>query len=511
MKNTIKFMIGLAAVGLVSCEPEFDTPVDEGFYDNGDADFSTYVAVGNSLTAGYADSALYISGQENSYPNIMATQFTFVGGGEFTQPLMSDNLGGLFLNGTEVAGNRLVLSNDENGNPFPTTLEGVGTTEITTSATGPFNNMGVPGAKSFHLVAPGYGDAGGVLSGTANPYYARFATSSSATVISDAVSLNPTFFSLWIGNNDILSYATSGGSGVDQTGNLDPSTYGSNDITDPNVFAAAYSAQVDALTSGGAKGALVNIPNITSIPYFTTVPARSIPLDAATAGALNAQFGQYNTQVLPGLVQFGVITAEEAASRTINFVEGVNFPIIVDTDLTDVSGVLQGPPLNLPPATAMLLGQLRQANSSDLVVLPASSVLGSTPDPSNPQGVVGVSIPLANQFVLTSVEQERVSVAAQSYNATIQALAAANDLAFVDARSALADVAAGGVAIDGGVLTSTYVTGGAFSLDGVHPTARGYAFTTNAIIEAINKKYNATVPTVAPGSFPSVTLENNVN
>ena len=330
-------------------------------------------------------------------------------------------------------------------------------------------------------------------------------------MISDAVSLNPTFFSLWIGNNDILSYATSGGSGVDQTGNLDPSTYGSNDITDPNVFAAAYSAQVDALTSGGAKGALVNIPNITSIPYFTTVPARSIPLDAATAGALNAQFGQYNTQVLPGLVQFGVITAEEAASRTINFVEGVNFPIIVDTDLTDVSGVLQGPPLNLPPATAMLLGQLRQANSSDLVVLPASSVLGSTPDPSNPQGVVGVSIPLANQFVLTSVEQERVSVAAQSYNATIQALAAANDLAFVDARSALADVAAGGVAIDGGVLTSTYVTGGAFSLDGVHPTARGYAFTTNAIIEAINKKYNATVPTVAPGSFPSVTLENNVN
>ena len=62
-------------------------------------------------------------------------------------------------------------------------------------------------------------------------------------------------------------------------------TYGGIDITDPNVFAAAYSAQVDALVAGGAKGVLLNIPDVTSIPYFTTVPTQSIPLDAATAGS----------------------------------------------------------------------------------------------------------------------------------------------------------------------------------------------------------------------------------
>ncbi len=46
MKNTIKFMIGLLAIGLVSCEPEFENAVtDEGFYDAGDADFSTYVSL----------------------------------------------------------------------------------------------------------------------------------------------------------------------------------------------------------------------------------------------------------------------------------------------------------------------------------------------------------------------------------------------------------------------------------------------------------------------------------
>ncbi|MDB9912636.1 G-D-S-L family lipolytic protein [Flavobacteriaceae bacterium] len=507
MKNTIKFMIGLLAIGLVSCEPEFENAVtDEGFYDAGDADFSTYVALGNSLTAGYADSALYISGQEDSYPNIMAEQFGFVGGGDFTQPLTSDNFGGLLLGGVQILGNRLVLSADENGNPFPTPLDGTPTTDVTTSATGPFNNMGVPGAKSYHLVTPGYGSVAGVANGTANPWFARFATSESTTVLADAVSLNPTFFSLWIGNNDILGYATSGGSGVDQAGNLDPSTYGGFDITDPNVFAAAYSAQVDALVAGGAKGVLLNIPDVTSIPYFTTVQPQSIPLDAATAGVVNAQFALYNG-ALGQLVAAGFISADEAAIRQINFAEGVNYPIMTDVDLTDVTAILIGG--GIDPQTAALLGQLRQVKSDDLVVLTASSILGTVPDPSNPLNILGVSLPLPNSLVLSSTEQARVAAAGAAYNAIIEGLAAANELGYGDMKSALADVAANGASYNGGLLTSTYVTGGAFSLDGVHPSPRGYAFTANTIIDVINTTYNASIPKVDIGTYGTVTLHNN--
>jgi len=507
MKNTIKFMIGLLAIGLVSCEPEFENAVtDEGFYDAGDADFSNYVALGNSLTAGFADNALYMSGQQNSYPNIMAQQFGFVGGGDFTQPLTSDNLGGLLLGGVQISGNRLVLSADENGNPFPAPLDGTPTTDVTTSATGPFNNMGVPGAKSFHLVTPGYGSVAGVANGTANPWFARFATSESSTVLADAVSLNPTFFSLWIGNNDILGYATSGGSGVDQAGNLDPSTYGGNDITDPNVFAAAYSAQVDALTANGAKGVLLNIPDVTSIPYFTTVPTRTIPLDAATAGAVNAQFALYNG-ALGQLVAGGFISPEEAAIRQINFIEGINYPIMTDVDLTDVTAILIG--AGLDPQTAALLGQLRQVKSDDLVVLLTASLIGTTPDPSNPAGILGVSLPLPNSFVLSSTEQARVAAAGAAYNAIIEGLAAANELGYGDMKSALADVAANGAFYNGGVLTSTLVTGGAFSLDGVHPSPRGYAFTANTIIDVINTTYNASIPKVDIGTYGTVTLHNN--
>ena len=509
MKNTIKFMIGLLAIGLVSCEPEFENAVtDEGFYDAGDADFSTYVSLGGSITAGTADGTIYQSAQENSYPSIVAQQFGFVGGGDFTQPLMSDDIGGLLLNGEPLPGygTRLVLSADENGNPFPTPLDGTPTTDVATSATGPFNNMGVDGSKSFNSVTPGYGDIAGIAGGTANPWYARFATSASSTVIDDAVSLNPTFFSLFIGINDVYSYASQGGIGVDQLGNSDVSTYGYRDITDPNAFALAYGAQVDALTANGAKGVLVNIPDVTSLPYFTTVPTRSIPLDAATAGAVNAQFALYNG-ALGQLVAGGFISAEEAAIRAINFIEGVNYPIMTDDDLTDVTAILIG--AGLDPQTAALLGQLRQVKSDDIVILPASSVLGTTPDPSNPTGVVGVSIPLQDVFVLTSTEKARVVTATQSFNAIIEGLAAANDLGYVDARAVLAEVASTGHAFNGGVMTNAYVTGGCFSLDGIHLTPRGYALCANSIIDVVNTTYNASVPKVDIGTYGTVTLHNN--
>lgn len=511
MKNTFKYIALAAVVALASCEAEFDNPVtDEGFFTSGDANLTNYVAMGNSLTAGFADSALYITGQEDSYPNIMAQQFALAGGSEsFSQPLMADNLGGLLLSGNQIAQNRFVLAVDANGNPGPAVLEGMPTTEVTNVLSGPFNNMGIPGAKSFHLVTPGYGSIAGVAVGTANPYFARIASSESATVLGDATAAGPSFFSLWIGNNDILGYATSGGSGVDQTGNLDPSTYGGSDITDPNVFASVYSQQVEALVAGGNGGVLFNIPDVTSIPFFTTVPGQSIPLDAPTAELVNSNFTLYNTAVLPGLAGLGVISAEEAAARQVNFSAGVNFPIMTDDDLTDITLILQGPPFNLDAATAGLLGQLRQANAGDLVVLTAASVLGTLADPANPLSINGVAVPLADQFVLTATEQANVAAAAASYNATIQGLATANGLAFVDARSELERVAGSGIAYDGGVLTDTFVTGGAFSLDGVHPTPRGYAYVANLAIQAINNTYNATIPQVNIGDYPTITAANN--
>jgi lysophospholipase L1-like esterase len=515
MKNLNIKLIALfiASAAIISCEEDFDNDIqDGGVYTSGEADFSKYVTVGNSLTAGYADGALYLNGQLNSYPNIIAGQMQFAGGGEFNQPLVNDNTGGLLANGVQILPNRLVLASDGMGAPAgPARYTGAApTTDIINKVTGPLNNFGVPGARVFHLAAPGYGSLAGVSTGTANPYYTRFSSSETSTVIGDAAAANGTFFTLWIGNNDILGYATSGGTNANpltgeittaddhnDTGNIMPQTYRSNDITNNGVFNQTYTGLVGALTTNGAKGALVNIPDVTSIPYFTTVPPNPIPLDGPTAAFVNSNYAQYNGGLQLAAAN-GFITPAEAAQRTINFSAGQNFVVIVDNDLTDISGS----PIPLP--------NWRQTTSNDLIVFPAAGVLGTLADPSNPASVIGVGFPVANELVLTTTEQARVSNAQQSYNATIEALAAANGLAFVDARAALAQVATTGVPFNGGVLTSTYATGGGFSLDGVHPTARGYAFTANAIIDAVNAQYGATLPKVDIGAYSTIQLSDSV-
>src|SRR5690606_2197914 len=83
--NYINIFSLICGFALIACEPEID---DIPSASKGEADFSTYVALGNSLTAGYADNALYLESQQNSYPAIMAGQFAEVGGGAFLQPLV---------------------------------------------------------------------------------------------------------------------------------------------------------------------------------------------------------------------------------------------------------------------------------------------------------------------------------------------------------------------------------------------------------------------------------------
>ena len=95
----------------------------------GDLDFSNYVAVGPSFTAGYTDGAVFKAGQENSYPNILSKEFAKAGGGAFTQPLVSDNIGGLLLGGTQIAEPRLFFNGatPERLGATPTTEAGIDT------------------------------------------------------------------------------------------------------------------------------------------------------------------------------------------------------------------------------------------------------------------------------------------------------------------------------------------------------------------------------------------------
>lgn len=500
-------LLALSSLVLISCQEDdvvADDPIvqeDPVNYTSGSADFSTYVSIGNSLTAGFSDNALFISGQEASFPNMLASNFALAGGGAFTQPLMADNLGGLTLGGTPISGNRLILS-FASGSPSPIPVSGQGSTEVSNNVGGPFNNMGVPGAKSYHLLAPGYGNVAGVAAGLANPYYARMATAADATVLGDAASVGATFFSLWIGNNDVLGYVVSGGSGIDQTGNLDPSTYGGSDISDPNVVAGSIDAIIQTMKANGAEGVIANIPDVLTIPYLNTVPHNPVPLDAATAALLNGAYASYNQALLAFATDQNplgtpLISMEEAQQRTISFEAGeTNAVVIIDEDLTDLTAI--------SPA----LINMRQATAEDKLILPSSAFIGTLANEADPTSINGVAIPLADNWVLTPQEQETAASAVIAFNSAISNLATAYDLALVDANSLLLQLnSTGFIQADGSVVTGTFGTGGGFSLDGVHPSPRGYAIIANAFVEAINTKFQSNLPGVNPLDYTGLYLE----
>lgn len=494
MKNYKYIGLFLLSLGVISCDVNNDLdPILEEtgpvvqLNTNG-LDFSSYVSVGASFTAGFTDNALFIQAQENSFPNILAGKF----GTNFNQPLMNDNIGGLLFAGNVIQGPRLYF----NG-AGPTPLVATPTTEVTTSVSGNLNNFGVPGAKSFHFVAAGYGSLQGVPVGLSNPYYARMASSPSATVLGDAMAQSPTFFTLSeIGGNDVLGYALSGGSGVDQTGNLNPATYGSSDITDPNVFASVFSSMVTTLTTGGTKGVIANVPYITNLAHFITVPFNPVPLDVATANQLNSQLLGPVIQILTALGQPDRITLLQASSS--------NKLLLKDENLVDfsaqISGALQqgGVPAAQAQLMGSLYGQARHATSADLFVLPLSSVIGTAqPGIPAPFNTVGVTFPLEDKWAITPQEQLAIKTATDAYNTTIAAVASANpNVALVDFKGLL-EQSARGIVFDQYTLTTSLVTGGLISLDGVHLTGRGYALMANKIMEAMDTKFgtNFTVAT----------------
>ena len=492
MIKNFKWLL-LVSLTFVACNNDDETIVSNSSdglpLTAGMADFSNYVALGDSFAAGFSDNALFIAGQNGAYPNILAQQFAQVGGGDFTSPLMSDNIGGFLGSSTYTP--RLYFNGAGPSSVAQPPYNQASTTNQATILTGSFNNMGVPGAKCFHLDYPGYGSSMG------NPYFARFASNPMATIVDDAVAQNPTFFSLWIGGNDVLGYATSGGTN-------------DADITPTAVFNSAYNGLITKLAVNGRKGVVANLPYVSTLPIFTTVPTNPFPaLTAAQSGPLNQLFGAINqiAAVANQPARFVTITTDDNNPVTI---ESANPLLIVDETLVDLSLYIKNalsPLYGIPTATYLgnLYGQTRHAKNEtsdrDYILLTAKSYISppnnietSAPSPFN---VRGISYPLPDNLVLTIDEASKIKAATDSYNTTITNAATNNNLAFYDAKETMRQLSSTGITANGFTMTSTYATGGAFSLDGVHPSPRGYALIANKFIEAINAKYGSNLKGVS--------------
>ena len=469
---------------------------------SGNADFSRMVSMGATMTAGYTDGALFRQGQINSYPNIMANVMAHAGGGEFSQPYTNDNIGGILVGGMQFQGPRFYF--DGAG---PASLPMSPTTEATNVTPGPYSNMAAPGVNAIHMLAPGYGSIAALMQGMANPYYVRMASSDDATIITDVAAQAPTFVSILSGFSDALASATDGATSV---------FMGST-----QEFQFAFGTTMGALAQLVPGGLVSNIPDVTNNPFFNTVGHDVVPLDAGTATILNTAFAGYNgamaiTQAecldalsLPDLVPgdcsaittvpnpfYGMLSAEEAAMRTISWAEGANNALLIeDETLTDIDFSAFGGPV---------IPKMRQATANDKILLSTGAIIG-TEVGGNDTLLNGISVPLDDTRVLIPSEVAEIQAKTAEYNGVIAGIASSGGWAMFDAYSFFNQVNSVGVTSGDLHLTGDLVMGGFYSLDGIHPTARGNAVLANAMMEAIDSHYGSNLSDAAvdAGDYPT--------
>lgn len=385
--HSLKRSFAALAVALVAAGPAF-----------AQVDFSRYVALGDSLTAGFQSGGLAIASQGNSYPFLLKYQAT--GTRTFEQPLVANP--GLPAQLELRSLSPLVLA--------PKAGQGV---PLNLTLARPYDNLAVPGAR-VHDTLTRVTDNGGlhdlILRGI-------------GTAVQQAVALRPTFITLWIGNNDALAAATSGIV-------IDGVT-----LTTAAAFDADYRAIVAALRTTGAKMAFATIPSVTAIPFVTTVTPYII--NPATGQPVIGPNGQPLTYIGTTPNDFVLLTAQTA--------------------------IRQG--FGLPAA------------------------LG------------GNNQPLPDQAVLTAAEAATINARVAQFNNTIRAAANEAGAALWDVAPWFDEIASDGYHLAGITFTESFLTGGIFSFDGVHPTSFGYAVATNEFIRVINERHGSAIPALDLSDF----------
>jgi len=428
---------------LLACKPKAPTHV----VDAGTADFTTFVAIGDGHTAGYMDDGLSLDGQKNSLGAIFQQQLMMAGAPAIEMPWMSDQNIGLSLNGLS----RLILGykNDCQGisslSPVRVSVQGE-TSAFLSSAYNPskkYSNFGVPGLRMIDMVSTAFGN---VNLPQYNAFFARmskdqFILPGSGNYSSVQENIfdggYPTFCSIYLGIEDVLPYARSGA-----TQNPMSPLAGL-----PGVgFEESLTQLCEQLSGQHVKAVIATIPNISDWPFFNTIPYNGLTLDAEKAASLNQIYNPLG----------------------ISFVVGAN-PFIVADPNAGMFGVR--------PA------------------VPGEKILLTAPLDSVKCNQMGSVFPFRNEFVLTTDELATIQLRIDAFNAVIRQKATTYGFAIVETGD-FYDKLTTGFTYNGVTLSAKFVSGGAFSLDGIHLNPRGNALLANEFIKAINKKFSAKIPLI---------------
>lgn len=244
MKRSLKVFIGIliGLVAITGCENQTEelTPTATE-----NSILSKYISVGGSLTAGYTNGGLYRAGQLTSYPNLVAQQ----AGVKFDQalfPVGQENGTGYWATTSTNTTTQFDKISDK--------LAVVSTSPLTLAkhSGSVANNYGVVGLRVSDVNKAGFGNA---KTQGFNPFFERILPAGKEEIsYTDFVKeSNASFFTVSIGEQDLLSYATSGGR---------------TSMTETSSFALNIQKLLDALVANKAQGILTNIPNVLDLPYF---------------------------------------------------------------------------------------------------------------------------------------------------------------------------------------------------------------------------------------------------
>ena len=117
----------------------------------------------------------------------------------------------------------------------------------------------------------------------------------------------------------------------------------------------------------------------------------------------------------------------------------------------------------------------------------------------------GINQPLTDEYVLTQNELENIENYRESFNQIIKQVSTASGLVVINADDLLIPFV-NGKTMDGVLVSTQFIEGGLFSLDGIHLTSRGYAIVANAIITTINNNYSSEIPTVDISKYNGVNI-----
>ncbi len=399
----------LAAAGCAKIDP-IQAPAPK----TGSADFSVMAALGNSLTAGYQNNGLAESHQRRSYAALLA--------GQVGKEILSS--------GVDAArpGDYVIPGYADPGSPgtvdlfqlFPPDIEPIDNpgAPVNTAYPAVYNALAVPGANVHDVLTAVHKDS--------NPYY-DLVLRGQGTMLQLASELAPTFVVLWIGPNDVLGAALGG----------DPAL-----MTPVDAFTADFDTLVSRLLAlpSSPKLALANVPDVTAIPFVTTVP--------------------------PFVVN--PVTQQ---------------PILVGGRLVPLIG--PDGPLALPGASG----------AGDFVTLQAVPLM--LQGYGLPPGIPGANgEPLPGSVILTQAETAEIQARVDALNQSITGFAASHGIPVADVNGLLRELNATGIEVGGVHLAPDFLTGGVFSLDGFHPADMGQAIVADEFIRVINLAYGAEIPPV---------------